>query len=116
MTRFLFAALCVAVFSLVATVSHTSPFCVGALHAQAQWQDPLVMPPPGGNPDHSEPPKGAFCDNSNRPAHHCECHIECATDEDGNSYYTGITECRAYCHEDHCKCPAKNCPQPTGSQ
>ncbi len=103
--------LLVALLSLVATVS-TSPYCAGALMAQARGESP-VMPPPGGNPDHSEPAKGAFCDRSAAQAHHCECHIECVKNEDGEMHYEGITNCRAFCHEDHCRCPAKNCDAPT---
>jgi hypothetical protein len=102
--------LLVALLSLVGTVS-TSPYCAGALMAQAQGQEP-VMPPPGGDPDHHPPPKGAYCDRTNRPAHHCDCHIECVDGDDGQVHYAGITQCRAYCHEDHCRCPAKGCKAP----
>lgn len=101
--------LLVALLSLVGTLS-TSPFCAGALMAQAQGQDP-VMPPPG-NPGNPEPPKGAYCDRSNRPAHHCACHAQCVTDDEGKVALQVDDHCRAYCHAKYCKCPADNCEAP----
>lgn len=91
--------------------SSVGEFCVGALHAQAQGQDP-VMPPPG-NPGDPEPPKGAYCDRTKRAAHECHCHIKCVKDDAGNIRIDeDMTECRAYCHPKFCKCNAEDCNAP----
>ncbi len=107
--------LLVALFCLAGTVSHApaSPFCSGALMAQARGETP-TMPPPGGNPDHAEPPKGAWCDRSKAVEHHCECHNRCENQPDGSiAQFEDHGNCRANCHINHCRCPWDGCAAPT---
>ena len=104
-------ALIVVVLSLLATVS-TSPYCTGALMAQARGEAPMM--PPEGNPNHVKPPDGAWCDRSAAKEHHCECHNKCVENEDG----TIATEedgahCRAWCFKSACRCPWDNCKTPS---
>lgn len=95
---------------LMATVS-TSPFCAGALEAQSHAAP--MMPPPGGTPDHKEPPNGAWCDRSAAAEHHCECHNACVHNEDGSiSKQEDHAKCRANCYVKHCQCPWDNCDVP----
>lgn len=104
----LIVALC-----LVAFVSRApeSPFCAGALHAQASGQDPVM--PPEGNPEHVQPPDGAYCDHSTRPAHACACHAQCVENKDGTIAIQEDREhCRANCYKKHCHCPADKCKTP----
>ena len=111
MRQFLMVVAVVGMMFLGPTVSgDKTQFCMGALHAQtlqaqASSQDPVM--PPEGNPDHKEPPNGAFCDHSDRPAHACKCHAECKAGPDGKVYLQedGI-HCRAWCYKKHCHCPA----------
>lgn len=93
---------------LGATAS-TNPFCAGALLAQQQ----VPQMPPEGNPDHVEPPKGAYCDHSREPAHACACHAQCVEDGEGKiTIQEDGAHCRAYCYKKHCHCPADNCQAP----
>jgi hypothetical protein len=99
-----------AMLCLCATVSR-NPFCAGALLAQ---QEPQM--PPEGNPDHVEPPRGAYCDHSREPAHACACHTECVEDADGNlRIQEDGKHCRAFCFKKHCHCPAENCEAPSSA-
>lgn len=101
----------VLLFSLVGTVS-TTPYCAGALHAQARGESPAM--PPEGNPGHHEPPKGAWCDRSAAVEHHCECHNHCEENPDGSiSAYEDGSHCRAWCFKKYCRCPWDNCKAPT---
>jgi len=103
-------AVFVAVLCLGATVS-TNPFCAGALHVQQTGQDAVM--PPEGNPDHVQPPNGAYCDHSSRPAHSCACHAMCVEDSDGNvSIQEDGAHCRANCYKKHCHCPTDKCQSP----
>lgn len=97
MTRFIFVLL----LSLGATVSR-SPFCHGAEAAQ----EIPPMPPPG-NPDHKEPPEGAFCNRSPHPARSCKCHAICVEDAEGKVTIQEDPKCRAWCFKKHCHCPAE---------
>jgi hypothetical protein len=107
-------AMLVVALCLVASLSHApeSPFCAGALMAQAQGQDPMM--PPEGNPGHGEPPKGAYCDRSARVEHSCKCHNRCEPNDDGTvtQVEDGI-HCRAYCFKKACRCPWDNCNAPS---
>ena len=107
--RAVFVAIC-----LGATAS-TNPFCPGALLAQQQLPAAQQVPqmPPEGNPDHVEPPRGAYCDHSRNPAHACACHSKCVEDDQGNmSIQEDGAHCRAYCYQKHCHCPTDNCQAP----
>ena len=115
MKRLLLFALLVAALVFVAgTGKGTSPFCEGALLAQSHGDKPAPPMPPEGNPGHKPPPKGAWCDHTARPEHHCECHAQCVENDDGT---TQIVEdgvhCRAWCFKAACRCPADNCQAPT---
>ena len=104
----LLRAVVVAVCCLGASMS-VNPFCAGALHAQ---QEPQM--PPEGNPDHIQPPDGAYCDHSRRPAHSCACHSTCVEDSDGNvTIEEDGAHCRANCFKKHCHCPMDKCQTPT---
>lgn len=101
-------ALLVAVLALVGTVS-MNPHCAGALLAQSEPQMP-----PEGNPDHVQPPDGAWCDHTERAAHACACHAKCVEGDDGQvRIEEDGTHCRAYCYRKFCRCPADNCQAPT---
>ena len=103
-------AVFVALLCLGATVS-TNPFCAGALHAQQAGQDAVM--PPEGNPDHVQPPEGAYCDHSRNAAHSCACHATCVEDSDGNvTIQEDGAHCRANCYKKHCHCPAQDCKTP----
>lgn len=93
--------LVVLLLCLGATVSR-SPFCA---HAEAVQQPPAPPMPPPGNPDHVEPPKGAYCDRSKHAARNCKCHAKCVEDEDGNVVVVEDPQCRAWCFKSHCHCP-----------
>ena len=106
----LIRACLVVLLALLGTVS-TSPYCDGALMAQAQGQSPVEpsMPPPG-NPDHAEPPPGAFCSRSPKPEHSCKCHATCVENEDGTiAIQEDGAHCRAYCYKKACHCPVDGC-------
>lgn len=104
-------AVLVALLCLTATLS-TTPYCAGALMAQARGQEPVM--PPEGNPGHNEPPKGAWCDRSANAAHHCECHNKCVESEDGTvTAQEDGPHCRAYCYKKYCRCPWDECKTPS---
>jgi|GEM_PF-5924288 len=102
----------IALILAVASLPKDTPFCSGALMAQARGEDPAM--PPAGNPDHVEPQKGAYCDRSAAQAHHCECHNQCVENEDGTiSTEEDGPHCRAFCYKRFCRCPWDHCKQPT---
>lgn len=79
----------------------------------------VPMPPPGGNPDHSEPAPGAFCTHGGSAAHACACESTCEPILDGNGdpipgagerRVEDNAKCRAACHKDHCHCPSPCTP------
>ena len=97
---------------LGATAS-TNPFCAGALLAQRQAAQQVPQMPPAGNPDHVEPPKGAYCDPSREPAHACARHAQCVEGDDGRiTIQEDGAQCRACCYKKHCHCPEDNCQAP----
>lgn len=106
--RFVIVTCLTLAFAISIAPSTSSPFCKGALMAQAAPE----MPPPG-NPGHNPPPKGAYCDRSSVSAHHCECHNKCVVGDDGQlAKQEDWVNCRAYCFKDRCRCPWEGCNNP----
>ena len=71
-------------------------------------------------PEPPELPPGEFCshvEHGSNPQHPCACQRECVDynteNEDGSqSTHTTVKEdsqCKQYCHKEHCHCPIKNC-------
>lgn len=83
-----------------------SPFCTGALHAQAVAAQAA--------PERKTPP-GEWCQRPlpqmSKKAHACACHQHDCTDPDPNhvSAHTDA-KCLNYCTQAQCKCERMDCP------